>query len=147
MPRVPGLRNPGLGTKLHPRLWEESPEPWSALMLLHWAHVLVSVVSDSLQPHGCSPPGSSAHGISQARRLEWVAISFSRGFSWPGIRPTSSALQADSLPLSLQGSPSFVSPFKKPALGFTGFVLFSIFWSLFYFFLSDFLLFPSLCWL
>ena len=28
-----------------------------------------------------SPPGSSAHGIYQARILEWVAISFSRGFS------------------------------------------------------------------
>ena len=25
----------------------------------------------------CSPPGSSVHGILQARRLEWVAISFS----------------------------------------------------------------------
>ena len=31
----------------------------------------------------CSPPGSSVHGISQARRLEWVAISSSRGSSWP----------------------------------------------------------------
>ena len=30
-----------------------------------------------------SPPGSSVHGISQARVLEWVAISFSRGSSWP----------------------------------------------------------------
>ena len=34
-------------------------------------------------PMDCSPPGSSVHGISQARILEWVAISFSRGFSWP----------------------------------------------------------------
>ena len=31
----------------------------------------------------CSPPGSSVHGISQSRILEWVAISFSRGSSWP----------------------------------------------------------------
>ena len=31
----------------------------------------------------CSPPGSSVHGILQARMLEWVAISFSRGSSWP----------------------------------------------------------------
>ena len=30
-------------------------------------------------PMDCSPPGSSVHGISQARILEWVAISFSRG--------------------------------------------------------------------
>ena len=28
-------------------------------------------------PMDCSPPGSSVHGISQPRRLEWVAISFS----------------------------------------------------------------------
>ena len=32
----------------------------------------------------CSPPGSSVHGILQARILEWVAISFSRGSSQPG---------------------------------------------------------------
>ena len=31
----------------------------------------------------CSPPGSSVHGISQARILEWVATPFSRGSSWP----------------------------------------------------------------
>ena len=30
----------------------------------------------------CSPPGSSVHGILQARILEWVAIPFSRGSSW-----------------------------------------------------------------
>ena len=32
---------------------------------------------------GCSPPGSSVSGISQARILEWVAVSFSRGSSPP----------------------------------------------------------------
>ena len=32
---------------------------------------------------GCSPPGSSVHGISQARILEWVNIFSSRGSSWP----------------------------------------------------------------
>ena len=31
----------------------------------------------------CSPPGSSVHGISQARILTWVAVSFSRGSSRP----------------------------------------------------------------
>ena len=31
----------------------------------------------------CSPPGSSVHGILQARILEWLAIPFSRGYSWP----------------------------------------------------------------
>ena len=34
-------------------------------------------------PMDCSPPGSSAHAISQARTLEWIAISFSRKSSWP----------------------------------------------------------------
>ena len=43
-------------------------------------------------PMDCSLPGSSVHGISQARVLEWVAISSSRGSSWPGIEPTSPAL-------------------------------------------------------
>ena len=31
----------------------------------------------------CSPPGSSVHGIFQARILEWVSISFSTRSSWP----------------------------------------------------------------
>ena len=34
-------------------------------------------------PMDGSPPGSSLHGISQARILEWVAISYSRGSSQP----------------------------------------------------------------
>ena len=34
-------------------------------------------------PMDCSPPASSVHGILQARTLEWVVISFSRGSSWP----------------------------------------------------------------
>ena len=34
-------------------------------------------------PLDCSLPGSPIHGIFQARILEWVAISFSRGSSWP----------------------------------------------------------------
>ena len=34
-------------------------------------------------PIDCSPPGSSVREISQARILEWVAISFSRAFSCP----------------------------------------------------------------
>jgi len=34
-------------------------------------------------PMNCSPPGSSVNGISQARILEWVALSFCRGSFWP----------------------------------------------------------------
>ena len=40
-------------------------------------------MSDSCNPTDCSPPGSFVHGILQARILEWVAISFSRGSSPP----------------------------------------------------------------
>ena len=40
----------------------------------------------SCDPIDCRPPGSSVHGISQARMLEWVAFSFSRGSFWPGDR-------------------------------------------------------------
>ena len=37
-------------------------------------------------PMNCSPPGFSVHGIIQARILEWVVISFSRGSSQPRDR-------------------------------------------------------------
>ena len=47
----------------------------------------------------CSPPGSSAHGIFQARVLEWVDISFSRDLPDLGIEPRSLALQADTFTL------------------------------------------------
>ena len=52
-------------------------------------------------PMDCGPPGSSVYGIFQARILEWVAISFSRGSTWT----TSFASQVHSLPLSHQGNP------------------------------------------
>ena len=48
-------------------------------------------------PMDCSLPGSSHHGILQARVLEWVAISFFRDFPYPGIKPGSPAFQADAL--------------------------------------------------
>ena len=38
-------------------------------------------------PMNCGPPGSSVCGISQARILEWVAISYSRGSPQPQILP------------------------------------------------------------
>ena len=43
----------------------------------------VLVTSTLCDPVGYSLPGSSGHGISQARILEWVASSFSRVSSWP----------------------------------------------------------------
>ena len=45
--------------------------------------VKVSVLQSflSLRPHGLCPPGSSVHGILQARILKWVAIAFFKGSS------------------------------------------------------------------
>ena len=47
-----------------------------------WSEVAQSCLT-LCNPMDCSPPGSSVHGIFQAWILEWVAISFSRGSSWP----------------------------------------------------------------
>ena len=44
---------------------------------------VTSVMSNSLPPMDRSPPGSSIHGILQARILEWVAMPSSRGSSLP----------------------------------------------------------------
>ena len=45
-------------------------------------------------PMNCSPPETSIHGISQARVLEWAAISFSRDLLHPGIELKSLASPA-----------------------------------------------------
>ena len=50
----------------------------------HWQ--VVQSCPNLCDPMDCSLPGSSVHGIFQARVLEWVAISFSRGSSWPRDR-------------------------------------------------------------
>ena len=57
-------------------------------------------------PMDYSPPGSSVHGISQASILEWVAVSSSRGSSRTRDGNFLLHWQADSFPLSHQGSPS-----------------------------------------
>ena len=76
---------------------------WAAKWL---TYVLRSVVQPCpmLHLHGlCSPPSSSSvHGILQARILEWVAVSFSRGSYWPRDW-ICVVLQADSLLVSHDG--------------------------------------------
>ena len=57
----------------------EKQEKKSSYLYMH----VCSVVSNSLWPVDCSPPGSSVHGILQARILEWVAVPASGGSSWP----------------------------------------------------------------
>ena len=57
---------------------------------IEWVNEWVSEVAQSCltlcDRVDCSLPGSSVHGILQAKILEWVAISFSRGSSWPRDR-------------------------------------------------------------
>ena len=55
-------------------------------------------------PMDCSPPGSSVHGILQARILEWVAIRFSRGSFPPRDRSWVSCTAGDSLPSEPSGA-------------------------------------------
>ena len=50
--------------------------------LLCYAQSLQSCLS-LCDPMNCSPPGSSVHGLLQARILEWVTMSSSRGSSQP----------------------------------------------------------------
>ena len=66
----------------------------------------------------CSPPGSSVHGILQARIMEWVAIPFSQGFPNPGIKPMSPTLQADSLLSEPPGKPQMNRFYLYFQLGF-----------------------------
>ena len=87
---------------------------------MKWTTENLNVLSRSVlsyplwPPMDHSPPGSSVLEILQARMLEWVAIPFSRGFSWPRDRThLSSGFQADSLPLSHQGSPESLKDLAK----------------------------------
>ena len=75
-------------------------------------------------PVDCSPPGSSVHGISQARILEGLTISFSRGSSQPRDQITSPE------------SPAFVGEFfatEAPGKPQTGTILYVNYIALFFF--------------
>ena len=83
----PGLPNPGIGPRFPPPvagrfLLPEPPgkaqEHWSG-----WCGLVAKSCPTLCNPINCSPPGFSVHEILQARILEWVAISFSRGSSQP----------------------------------------------------------------
>ena len=55
--------------------------------MVYIERVVVILVTNSCptlcNPTDCNPPDSSVHGLSQARILEWAAISFSNGSSLP----------------------------------------------------------------
>ena len=60
----------------------------------------------------CSPPDSFDHGILQARILEWVAISYSRGSSQPSDWTWVSCIAGGFLPWNHWGSQPLSSPLK-----------------------------------
>ena len=64
--------------------------PILLLFFALWVHAQLCLTL--CNPMDCSPPGSSFHGTFQARNLEWVAISFSKGSFAPGIEPVSFTL-------------------------------------------------------
>ena len=82
---------------------------YSTIIISWKVEVLVTQSCPSLcDSTDCSPPGSPVHGILQARILECVAIPFSGESSWPGIKPVSPALQADSLLSETPGKPNYI---------------------------------------
>ena len=74
-------------------------------MVSEWVSEIAQSCPTLCYPMDCSLPGSSLHGILQARVLEWVAISFSRDLPDPGIEPGSPAFQADTLTSEPPGKP------------------------------------------
>ena len=89
---------------------------WKTLRLIKCVCVCVcvcgracSIVSALSEPMDRSPPASFVHRISQARILEWVAISFSGDLPGPGIEPASlasPALAGGFFPTVLTGKPT-----------------------------------------
>ena len=100
--RVPWTEDPCLFTLLNRRFSKTSRqireityESMHVCVCGGGMHVLVTQSCPTLcYSTDCSQPGSSVHGILQARILEWVAVPFFRGSSDPGIKFGSLALQA-----------------------------------------------------
>ena len=95
--------------------WEEEKEGQEECGICHFllglileACFFVLVTQSCLtlcDPVDCSLPGSSIHGIFQARSLEWTAISFSRESFWPRDWTQVSRIASRLYCLSHQGSP------------------------------------------
>ena len=82
---IPGIKpwSPALQADALPSEPQGSPCFIKSGWKWKWSRSVCLTLCD---PVDCSPPGSSIHGILQARILEWVAISFSRGSSRPRDR-------------------------------------------------------------
>ena len=105
------------------RLHSTSPTKfWQHYISKEREHESRSVVSDSLQPHGLY----TVHGILQARILEWVAFSFSRGSSQPKNQTQVSHTEGGFFTAEPPGKPTFLSKMTKIILHFLG--CFSVFY-------------------
>ena len=88
--------------------WQMDSLPLNHQESLFVSPVLCLVAQSYLtlfDPMDCSRPGSSVHGILQARILEWVAMTLPRGLAHPGIKLMSPTLQADFLLSEPPGKP------------------------------------------
>ena len=102
-----------MSDSVQPHRWQPTrlPHPWDSPgkntgMSCHFLLQCMKMNSESevaqscptlSDPMDCRPPGSSVHGIFQARILEYIAIYFSRGSS-QGSKPCFLHWKADSLP-------------------------------------------------
>ena len=98
-------QRPRAGAGVWPEDLKGGLAPLSTVLWADFQSVSLSRVQ-LCDPMDCGPPGSSVHGILQARILEWEGFPFSGDLPNPGIEPRSSALWADSLPTEPQGKPS-----------------------------------------
>ena len=110
------------GTQLHPSTdnWIEDLSSMALPIRQHQASPSVSLIKESevtqscltlCNPMDCCLPGSSIHGIFEARYWRALPIPSLRDLPNPGIEPGSPKLQAEALPSEPQGSPaSYPSP-------------------------------------
>ena len=79
---IPHIRTGPLATYLL-QLETHTSLPFSSHVWLVTCCLVSKLCPTLCNPSDCSPPGSSVHGILQARILEWVAVPFSRRSSQP----------------------------------------------------------------
>ena len=73
---------------------------------------LVASILPLFDPVDCNPPGFSVYGLLQARILQLVASSSSRGFSGPGDETCISCIAGRFFRAELLGKPVFVTGYK-----------------------------------
>ena len=112
---LPGGKEPERRSDLSRVTQEGSPERVLAAVLprcpewLCCCCLVAQLCLTLCDPRDCSPPGSSVHGIVQARILEWVTISFSRWSSHKEIKPSSPALAGGFFTTVPPGKPELYS--------------------------------------